>query len=82
MPMLFSLGAASPRLSSKMAVVAVFLVTSAVLMLCLSLAVFNVVLRRASASVVQYQIHTLMLTSRQVTSTMLSHVDGCNAAGV
>ena len=80
--MLVSQRAASRRLSSRMAAVAVFLGTSAVLTVWWTVAVFNVVLRREGASVVQHQIHMLMETSRQIAATMLSHVDGCTAAAV
>ncbi len=65
-----------------MAAVAVFLATSAALTVCLAVAVFNVVLRRENASVVQYQIHTLLLTGRQAAVTMLGHVGGCTPAEV
>src|SRR4051812_36984961 len=82
MPMLVLQRATSPRLSSGMAAVAAFLGISAVLMVCLAAAVFNVVLRRESASVVQYQIQTLTQTSRQIVATILDHVDGCTPAPV
>jgi len=65
------------RVRWKMVAIIAFTGTSTILIICLAVAVLNVVVRRESANVVEKQIQVLVQASWSVAPAILDHAGAC-----
>ena len=75
-----SLRRAWGRVRWRIAAIVVFTGTSSILILCLTIAALNVMVRRESANVVEKQIQMLVQASRSVAPAILDHAGACTAS--
>jgi len=68
------------RVRWRIAAIVVFTGTSSILILCLTIAALNVMVRRESANVVEKQIQMLVQASRSVAPAILDHAGACTAS--
>jgi serine phosphatase RsbU (regulator of sigma subunit) len=65
------------RVRWKMAAIIAFAATSTILIVCLSVAALNVVVRRESSNIVEKQIQLLVQASRSIAPAILDHTGTC-----